>query len=50
MPDLGKYAFYVLSAYGVSLVCLAALIWESFRRAAKARAQLAEIEARTKHG
>lgn len=44
MPDLGKYAFEVLSAYGASLVLLAALILLSLRRGQAARAALSEAE------
>lgn len=48
MVDLGKYAEAVLSAYAVSLVLLALLIWASLRRARKIRADLDEVEARAK--
>lgn len=48
IPDLGKYAEAVLSAYGVSFVLLAAIIWLSMRRARKVRAQLEEVENRLK--
>lgn len=44
MPDLGKYAVEVLSAYGVSLLLLAALIGQSWRRSARMRAALARVE------
>ena len=46
MPDLGIYAFAVLSSYAVSLILLAALIgasWMSWRRVKR---QLQEVEAR----
>ena len=33
MPDLGKYAFEVLSSYGVTLVLLFAIVLVSLRRA-----------------
>ena len=48
MPELGKYAAEVLSAYGVSLLLLALLVGLSLRRGQKARRalQLAEQEAR----
>ena len=42
MPELGKYAAAVLSAYGVSLGILALLIFGILRRNASA---LAELEA-----
>jgi heme exporter protein D len=47
MPDLGKYAVEVISAYAVSLVLLAALIGLTLRRGRAARAALAEAEALT---
>lgn len=46
MPDLGKYAFEVLTAYGVSLILLTALIWWSLRKARIVHRELKEIEAR----
>ncbi|PJE27050.1 heme exporter protein D [Pseudooceanicola antarcticus] len=48
MPELGKYAATVLSAYGVSLLLLLALTGVSLWRARRVRAELAEVEARTK--
>ena len=51
MPDLGKYADTVLSAYGVSLLLLLVLVWLSLRRGRKVRAEMAEIEKRvTRNG
>jgi len=51
IPDLGKYAAEVLSAYAVSLGLLIALVLASVRAARKARAALDEVEARVKrHG
>jgi heme exporter protein D len=51
MPDLGKYAFAVLSSYGVTIVLLSAIVLISFRRARKVRAELEQVEARkTPHG
>ncbi|MEL6685121.1 MAG: heme exporter protein CcmD [Pseudomonadota bacterium] len=44
MPDLGQYAVEVLSAYAVSILLLAAIVWLSWRRYAKVRAALAEVE------
>lgn len=44
MPELGDYAGYVLSAYAISIVLLAALIALSWRRARKVRRILEEIE------
>ncbi|RKF14220.1 heme exporter protein CcmD [Roseovarius spongiae] len=46
MPDLGKYAAEVLSAYGVSLALLIALCWQSVVRARRVRADLARVEQR----
>jgi len=46
MPELGKYAAEVLSAYGVSLVLLAALVGLTVRRGAAVKRQLADLEAR----
>ena len=46
MPDLGKYAASVLSAYGASIVLLAGFVWLSLRAGRKARAELAEVEKR----
>ena len=46
MPDLGKYAETVLSAYAVSLVLLVALLIVTFLRGAKVRAALKDVEER----
>jgi heme exporter protein D len=46
MPELGKYAFAVLSSYGVTILLLAVIVLVSFRRARKVRAALDEIENR----
>lgn len=46
MPDLGKYAFEVLSSYGVTLVLLALIVWVSFQRARKVRSALDDVENR----
>lgn len=46
LPDLGKYAVYVLSAYGVSLALLAVIVGASVIRARAVRAELEEIEKR----
>ena len=48
MPDLGKYAVEVLSAYAASLVLLVALLLLSVLRGRAARAALKEIEAEVK--
>lgn len=46
MPDLGKYAFAVLAAYGMSVVLIAGLIMLSFWQRARVKRALAEVEAR----
>ncbi|PSL21668.1 heme exporter protein CcmD [Shimia abyssi] len=46
IPDLGKYADTVLSAYGASIVLLVALVWWSLRAARKARIELEKVEDR----
>ena len=45
IPDLGKYAFFVLASYGVSLGLLAAITALSLLQARRMRARLAEYEA-----
>jgi heme exporter protein D len=51
IPDLGKYADTVLSAYAVSILLLVALVGFSLRRGRKVRAEMEKIEARvTKNG
>ena len=42
MPDLGDYAFEVLSAYAVSIALLVGLIWATLQRAARLRRQLVD--------
>ena len=48
MPDLGKYAETVLSAYAVSIVLIIALILASIWRAEKVKKQLEAIENKVK--
>ncbi|MGC1503551.1 MAG: heme exporter protein CcmD [Sulfitobacter sp.] len=48
MPDLGKYAIEVMSAYGASLLLLAVLLGLSLRRGRAARAELTQIETEAK--
>ena len=50
MPDLGKYAGTVLSAYGVGLVLLLAIVALSVWRAGRVKRQLADAEARRSDG
>lgn len=46
MPDLGKYADAVLSAWGVSILLVAALVALSWRQSVVARKRLEAAEAR----
>jgi heme exporter protein D len=46
MPDLGKYGVEVMSAYGATIVLLVVLIWATWARSRKIRAQLDAAEAR----
>jgi heme exporter protein D len=48
IPDLGKYAFAVLSCYAVALGLIAALIMISLWRSRMVKRQLAEAEARAR--
>lgn len=48
MPELGKYAAEVLSAYAASLVLLALLIGLTLRRGRAARRALEDFEAKSK--
>ncbi len=50
MPELGKYAGAVLSAYGASLAILAALVLASIRRGRRIKADLDEVEGRRDAG
>lgn len=44
MPELGKYAATVLSAYAVSLLLIAALVGLSVLRARRVRRDLERVE------
>ncbi|MCU0817441.1 MAG: heme exporter protein CcmD [Cypionkella sp.] len=46
MPDLGKYAFAVLSSYAASIVLLVAVIVLTLWQGKRVKRQLAEAEAR----
>jgi len=48
MPDLGKYAETVLSAYVVSLALIAVLVLISLRRSKKVKADLEAFERKAK--
>jgi heme exporter protein D len=50
MPDLGRYAVEVLSAYAVSIVLLVAIVALSVARARRVRRDLDEAEARVRRG
>lgn len=47
MPDLGKYADAVLSAYAVSITLLVAIVAISLWRGRRVRAQMRDVEARS---
>lgn len=49
MPDLGKYADTVMSAYAASLVLLIGIVVLSLWRGRRVRAQMEQIEERSKH-
>ena len=46
MPDLGKYAIPVLSAYGAAILLLLGLVALSLWQAGRMKRRLAEVEAR----
>jgi heme exporter protein D len=50
MPDLGRYAVEVLSAYAVSIGLLAGIVAISVARARRVRRALDEAEARNRRG
>lgn len=52
MPELGKYAVQVLSAYGVSIVLVLGLVAASLYRARQVRNALRRVEGRQegRHG
>ncbi|MEY8838671.1 heme exporter protein CcmD [Cribrihabitans sp. XS_ASV171] len=51
MPDLGKYADTVISAYVVSLLLLVVIVVLSVWRGRKVRTEMERVEARVaKHG
>ncbi len=49
MPDLGKYADTVLSAYAVSIVLILGLVVVSVMRAKKVKADLQSVEIKAKN-
>ena len=48
MPDLGKYAEAVLSAYAASIVILALLVLFSLWRGRRVRREMEQLETRTR--
>ncbi|MCV6587175.1 MAG: heme exporter protein CcmD [Marinibacterium sp.] len=44
MPDLGKYAVSVLSAYGASICLLVAIVVLSLLRGRRVRAEMERVE------
>ena len=50
MPDLGKYADTVLSAYAVTIALMLGIVVLSLIKGRRARAQLQSVEERTNHG
>ncbi len=48
MPDLGKYADAVLSAYAASIVLLIVIVAMTLIRGRKIRAEMDRVEERTK--
>lgn len=49
-PDLGAYAVPVLSAYGISLGLIAALVVASVVKGRRVRAEMRAVEARRQNG
>ena len=50
MPDLGKYADTVLSAYAVTIALMLGIVVLSLVKGRRVRAQLQSVEERTNHG
>ena len=50
MPELGKYALTVLSAYGATIALMAVLVALTVLRGARVRRMLAQQEARMDEG
>ena len=46
IPDLGKYADTVLSAYAASIILVVVLVALSLRRGRKVRAEMKQLEQR----
>ncbi|TNC73443.1 heme exporter protein CcmD [Rubellimicrobium roseum] len=50
IPDLGRYATEVLSAYGVTVLLLAAVTGQSWRRYRRLKAQMDDAERSRRDG
>ena len=50
MPDLGKYADAVLSAYAISILLLAAIVVVSVVKGRRVRREMRALEERTGRG
>jgi heme exporter protein D len=50
MPDLGRYAFEVLTAYGVSIALLVGIVALSLAKSARVKRDLDAAEARIRRG
>lgn len=48
MPELGKYTYVVLSAYGASIVLLLGIVAQSILRARRLRRELEQVERRVR--
>ena len=48
MPELGRYAGTVLSAYGATILLVGGLVLLSWRRSTRVKRALADVEARAK--
>lgn len=50
MPDLGRYAFEVLTAYGATILLLAGLVWATWARSKRVRRALEQATERHDNG
>ena len=48
IPELGRYAGTVVSAYGATILLLGGLVLMSWRRSTRVKRALADVEARAK--
>lgn len=42
MIDLGRHGGFILASYGVTIIIIAGLVWQSMRRYTRAKQHLAE--------